>query len=64
MVCCVAKLPVGDKTCSNLAAEVESLQKANESPQKVDPQVLKDLLEEFKELFPDSLPGLPPGRGV
>ena len=35
-----------------------------ESPQKVDPQALQTLLKEFKDLFPDSIPRLPPDRGV
>ena len=35
-----------------------------ESPEKVDPQVLENLLEEFKELFPDSLLGLSQDRVV
>lgn len=57
MVRWVAELPKGDKTHSNRAPEAKF-------PQKADPQVLKNLWEEFKELFPDSLLGLPPDKGV
>lgn len=57
MVRRVAKLPVGDTTRSTIAPEVES-------PHKVDPQVQKNLLEEFEDLFPGSLLGLPPNRRV
>ena len=47
----------GDETYLNLAQE-------DNSPQKVDPQVLKNLLEECKDLFPESLLGLPLDKGV
>ena len=57
MVRRVAELPAGDATHSNRTLE-------DESPQTVDPPVLQTLLEEFKDLFPESLPGLPPDRGV
>ena len=57
MVHRVAELPAGDETHLNLAQE-------DNSPQKVDPQVLKNLLEEYKDLFPESLLRLPPDRGV
>ena len=57
MVRRVAELPAGDETRLNPAQE-------DKSPQKVDPQVLKNLLEEYKDLFPESLPGFPPDRGV
>lgn len=53
----VAEHPAGDDTRSDHAHEAAF-------PQKVDPQVLKNLLKEFKELFSDSLSGLPPHRGV
>lgn len=33
-------------------------------PQKVDPKALKNLLNEFKDLFLDSIPRLPPNKGV
>ena len=29
---------------------------------QVDPQRLKELLDEYPEVFPDSIPGLPPDR--
>ena len=57
MIFWVVKLPEGDAIHSIIAPEAES-------PQKVDPQVLKNLLEEFKDLFPDSLLGLPTDKGV
>ena len=35
-----------------------------EPPKKVAPEALKNLLKDFKDLFPDSIPGLPSDRGV
>ena len=31
---------------------------------QVDPQHLKELLDEYPDVFPDSIPGLPPDRGA
>ena len=60
--------PGGDGTPSQqtkdafTVASQASLSK--ELPQKVDPEALKNLLNEFKDLFPNSIPGLPLDKGV
>ena len=70
MVCWVTELLAGDRTCLNHTPKTKFPQKADESPQKVDPQVLKKLLEEYKELLSRRTPtrqrsiGIdPPSRG-
>ena len=64
----VAKLPGGDENPLDTTKETDraatSISQPKESPQKVDPQALQKLLKEYKDLFPDSIPGLPPDRGV
>ena len=58
----------GDKNPLDATKETDTVATPNsqpkESPQKVDPQALQKLLKEYKDLFPDSIPGLPPDRGV
>ena len=64
----VTDLPRGDENPSEMTTETgraaTSISPPKESPQKVDPQALQKLLKEYKDLFPDSIPGLPPDRGV
>ena len=64
----VADLPGGDENPLETTTETDraatSISQPKESPQKVDPQALQKLLTEYKDLFPDSIPGLPPDRGV
>ena len=64
----VADLPGGDENPSEPTTETNkaatSISQPKESPQKVDPQALQKLLTEYKDLFPDSILGLPPDRGV
>ena len=64
----VADLPGGDENPTEVTKETDraatSIAQPKESPQKVDPQALQKLLKEYKDLFPDSIPGLPPDRGV
>ena len=57
MVSRVAELPAGDTTRLTIAPK-------GEYPQNVDPQVLENLLEEFKDLFSGFLLGLALDRGV
>ena len=68
MVQRVADLPGGDENPSDATKETNNAathdSQPKESPQKVDPQALQKLLKEYKDLFPDSIPGLPPDRGV
>ena len=68
MVRRVADLPGGDENPSETTTETgkaaTSISQPKESPQKVDPQALQKLLKEYKDLFPDFIPGLPPDRGV
>ena len=68
MVRRVADLPGGDENPSETTTETDraatSISQPKESPQKVDPQVLQKLLKEYQDIFPDSIPGLPPNRGV
>ena len=68
MVRRVAELPGGDENPSEMTTETgrvaTSISQPKESPQKVDPQTLQKLLTEYKDLFPDSILGLPPDRGV
>ena len=60
-------LPVGD----DMAEANKQTEQPTKPPKstvsliaKLDPKVLNDLLEEYKDLFPDSIPGLPPDRGI
>ena len=68
MVQRVADLPGGDENPSDATKEIENaatqVSQLTESPQKVGPQALQKLLKEYKDLFPDSIPGLPSDRGV
>ena len=68
MVLWVADLPGGDEnpleTTTETDKTVTSISQPKESPQKVDTQALQKLLKEYKDLFRDSIPGLPPNRGV
>ena len=68
MVQRVADLPGGDKnpleTTTETDKAVTPISQSKASPQNVDPQALQKLLKEYKDLFPDSIPGLPPDRGV
>ena len=64
----VVDLPGGDENPSETTTETNrataSISQPKESPQKVDPQALQKLLKEYKDLFVDSILGLPPDRGV
>ena len=68
MVRRVADLPGGDENPSETTTKTDkaatSISQPKESPQKVDPQALQKLLKECKDLFPDSILGLPLDRGV
>ena len=60
--------PGGDENPSDETKETDTIATPNsqskESPQKVDPQALQKLLKEYKDLFPNSIPGLPPDRRI
>ena len=60
--------PGGDENPSDVIKETVNVatqvSQPTESPQKVDPQALEKLLKEYKDLFPDSIPGIPPDRGL
>ena len=64
----VADLPRGDENPSDMTTKMDRaatpVSQPKEAPQKVDPQELQKLLKEYKDLFPDSILGLPPDRGV
>ena len=64
----VVDLPGGDENPSEMTTETSrvatAISQPKESPQKVDPQALQKLLTEYKDLFPDSIPRLPPDGGV
>ena len=68
MVRRVADLPGGDENPSDTTKDTDraatSISQPKESPQNVDPQALQKLLKEYKDLFPNSIPGLPLDRGV
>ena len=59
-------LPVGDEAEAKTQTEqpTKPPKSTASSIAKLDPKVLNDLLEEYKDLFPDSIPGLPPDRGI
>lgn len=61
MVHGVAEPLARDASHSNITLEAESIQP---SPQKVDPQVLKDLLREFNGMLSGFLLGIRLGKGV
>ena len=64
MVCWVTKLLVGDRTRLNHAPKAKFPQKADESPHKVEPQMLKKLLEEYKELLSPRTPTRQRSTGI
>ena len=64
----VDDLPGWDENPLDAAKETDNAatqdSEPKESPQKVDPQALQKLLKEYKDLFPDSIPRLPPDKRV
>ena len=62
--------PVGRDESEEVVPSQEGTSSSESSPSLAlgsgacDPAKVKGLLEEFKDLFPESLPGLPPDRGV